>query len=330
MENGIFDVIVAGGGPAGATAAHDCAVRGLKTLLIDRKGRIKPCGGAIPTRLIRDFDIPPDIIKARIGAARIVAPSGHDVAMEIGDIGFVGMVDREDFDPFLRRRAVEAGAELIAATLKAVDEAADGSISVDVELKGGHSLTLRSSVLIGADGANSTVRRIVFGRHKAPRYVFAYHEIVATPANPAEGAFHPERCDVIYDGRVSPDFYGWVFPHGAQSSIGCGTAHKGHDLKAATRTLRERSGLAEARTIRREGAPLPLKPMRRWDNGRNVVLAGDAAGPLPAKASITRCLQAGFARKPLPKRSGAGIARHYARLAGASCANMAASSWSSA
>ena len=31
-------------------------------------------------------------------------------------------------------------------------------------------------------------------------------------------------------------------------------------------------------TIRREGAPIPMKPLRKWDNARNVVLAGDAAG----------------------------------------------------
>ena len=30
--------------------------------------------------------------------------------------------------------------------------------------------------------------------------------------------------------------------------------------------------------MRREGAPIPLKPLRRWDNGRDVLLAGDAAG----------------------------------------------------
>ena len=38
------------------------------------------------------------------------------------------------------------------------------------------------------------------------------------------------------------------------------------------------TGLADANTIRREGAPIPMKPLRRWDNGRDVVLAGDAAG----------------------------------------------------
>ena len=40
----------------------------------------------------------------------------------------------------------------------------------------------------------------------------------------------------------------------------------------------ERSGLAALETVRHEGAPIPLKPLRRWDNGRDIVLVGDAAG----------------------------------------------------
>ena len=83
---------------------------------------------------------------------------------------------------------------------------------------------------------------------------------------------------MIYDGRISPDFYGWVFPHGGQASVGMGTGVRGVDLKAATAALRAGAGLAGCETIRREGAPIPLQPLPRWDNGRDVVLAGDAAG----------------------------------------------------
>jgi geranylgeranyl reductase len=36
--------------------------------------------------------------------------------------------------------------------------------------------------------------------------------------------------------------------------------------------------MADAQTVRREGAPIPMKPLPRWDNGRDVVVAGDAAG----------------------------------------------------
>jgi geranylgeranyl reductase len=77
---------------------------------------------------------------------------------------------------------------------------------------------------------------------------------------------------------MSPDFYGWVFPHGNTASIGTGSADKGFSLRNATALVREAAGLANAETLRREGAPIPLKPLKYWDNGRNVVLAGDAAG----------------------------------------------------
>jgi geranylgeranyl reductase len=90
--------------------------------------------------------------------------------------------------------------------------------------------------------------------------------------------YDPKRCDVIYDGVVSPDFYGWVFPHGKSASVGMGTGVDGTDLKAATQLLRESAGLTECETIRKEGAPIPLKPLDKWDNGRDLVLAGDAAG----------------------------------------------------
>ena len=43
-----FDVVVVGGGPAGATVASDLAKSGHSVMLLDRAGRIKPCGGAIP------------------------------------------------------------------------------------------------------------------------------------------------------------------------------------------------------------------------------------------------------------------------------------------
>ena len=83
---------------------------------------------------------------------------------------------------------------------------------------------------------------------------------------------------MVYDGRISPDFYGWVFPHGSQASVGMGSMVREVDLKKATADLREASGLTNCETIRKEGAPIPLKPLARWDNGRDVVLAGDAAG----------------------------------------------------
>ncbi|MFN7596586.1 MAG: FAD-dependent oxidoreductase, partial [Cereibacter sp.] len=99
----IHDVIVVGGGPSGATAAEDLARAGARVALLDRAGRIKPCGGAIPPRLIQDFHIPDSQIVARINTARMISPTGRAVDIAIEN-GYVGMVDREHFDAFLRDR----------------------------------------------------------------------------------------------------------------------------------------------------------------------------------------------------------------------------------
>jgi geranylgeranyl diphosphate/geranylgeranyl-bacteriochlorophyllide a reductase len=296
-----YDVIVVGGGPAGAVAAEWLAKRGHSVLLADREGRVKPCGGAIPTKAIRDFAIADSEIKARIGAARIIAPSGKSIDMAIGDIGYVGMVDRDTFDPYLRERAAAAGASRFTGTFKTLEYRADGAAIATFEAKtaGHEQVHVSARAIIGADGAKSPVRRAALGVDSTPKYVMAYHEVIEAPVRADGDRYHPARCDVIYEGSVSPDFYGWVFPHGKQASIGCGTAHKDFDMKAATADLRARAGLAEARTIRREGAPLPLKPLRRWDDGRAVLLAGDAAGVVAPS-------------------SGEGI--YYAMLAGEMCA----------
>ena len=270
-----YDVFVVGGGPSGATAAEDIARRGHRVALLDRAGRIKPCGGAIPPRLIADFAIPDAQIVARIQTARMISPTGRAVDIPIEN-GFVGMVDREDFDEYLRVRAAGAGAKRLTGTFLRIEHDAGGTLVVWRDKATGAERSSRTRLVIGADGARSAVARAEVPGGDTIPYVIAYHEIIKAP--PANDHYNPMRCDVIYDGRISPDFYGWVFPHGKSVSVGMGTEVDGIDLKQATADLRAMSGLTDCETIRREGAPIPLKPLDRWDNGRDVVLAGDAAG----------------------------------------------------
>ncbi|MEO1613886.1 MAG: FAD-dependent oxidoreductase, partial [Pseudomonadota bacterium] len=78
-----YDVVVVGGGPSGATAAERLAHSGRKVAMIDRDGRIKPCGGAVPPRLIKDFEIPDSQIVARIKTARMISPTSRQVDIPI-------------------------------------------------------------------------------------------------------------------------------------------------------------------------------------------------------------------------------------------------------
>lgn len=295
-----FDVVVVGGGPAGATAARSLAQRGRKVLLLDRAGRIKPCGGAVPPQLLVDFDIPRDVLEAEVSGARMVSPSARTVDMPIPK-GFVGMVDRGHFDEWLRERSARSGVVRVSGTFLRLGDSDGSSVelfyrekkkkngraSADGSSTGGQGDTatneqcVRARFVIGADGARSAVgRQAVAGADKL-KTVYAYHEIIATPAAVASGTddkVDRTRCDVVYDGELSPDFYSWVFPHGDTISVGTGTAVKGQSIRGSVTALRKRIGLDEAMTVRTEGAPIPMKPLGRWDDGKHVLLCGDAAG----------------------------------------------------
>jgi geranylgeranyl diphosphate/geranylgeranyl-bacteriochlorophyllide a reductase len=147
---------------------------------------------------------------AKITTARMISPTGRMVDIPIEN-GFVGMVDREHFDEYLRA-APRGGGRALTGTFLRIERDKRRHPCRLARQGVGRGTPVGHALVIGADGARSVVARAeVPGGSKIP-YVIAYHEIIAAPPRPT---MIPTRCDVIYDGRISPDFYGWVFPHGA-------------------------------------------------------------------------------------------------------------------
>ena len=141
---------------------------------------------------------------------------------------FVGMVDRDEFDPWLRDRAGRAGADVVAGVFKSLCYEGDlVSLTYQTKDDNPRTETVTARSVIGADGARSAVARATIPDAEKTPWVLAYHEIIEVPEHQNWDAYDPDRCDVWYQGRLSPDFYAWVFPHGRNASIWRGQRAQG-------------------------------------------------------------------------------------------------------
>ena len=193
--------------------------------------------------------------------------------MPIQPGGFVGMVDRDVFDEYLRVCARPSAAP---RACKARSSASSGRPAptppcITWTAPAPSNPCTRASV-IGADGAVSAVgKQNVPG---LPHHVFAYHEIIRAPANDFDAAC----CDVYYDGEYSPDFYAWIFPHGDTVSVGTGSAKKGFSLRGSVRCPAPQDGSGRHADPALRGGAAAAASAETLGQRTDVVLAGDAAG----------------------------------------------------
>jgi flavin-dependent dehydrogenase len=131
----MWDVIVAGAGPAGAVTAHVLSRAGYRILLADRlAGKGRKIGETLPgaaVRLLRSFGLPvPDDGGPHVRVGGLLS-SWNSPALTASDClrdpyGCSWRLDRERFDADLRRAAIEAGANWRRTDVSSLQKVAGG------------------------------------------------------------------------------------------------------------------------------------------------------------------------------------------------------------
>lgn len=283
MSSTFYDVIIAGGGPAGSTAGYILSKAGLKVLIIDKSKfpRKKLCGGLITYKTIRllervfgetassldekgIIDFESDIYEIR-NKHNIISKGTTSIPLRF--------VERYDYDNFLLQKALNTGANII-----------EGERIVSIDILKSMAVTLsgqkfEAKIIIGADGVNSTIRNNfpvdLFGREDWKGNVASAHEIFVHRDNTGSQFAHP----VIFFGFIDWG-YAWIFPGQNRVKIGiCGLKSKNNKrLIASFRDFLSTIGLTGADDQIISSYVLPYGSFLPSPIFRNLLLVGDAAG----------------------------------------------------
>ena len=201
------DILIVGGGPAGATLAKELANAGVQNLLLQRNFDFKkPCGGGIRLDAFKEFAIDTALIQKSVTSVALVY---RDKCVEV-DITEtpIAIVDRVAFDSSLRVAARSAGSELLEGSF--VSFIKDGDFFISKVLLVNEYIYIKSRHIVAADGVNSKLRRVVNG-DSVPSLLTSYTDITQSSY---------EMCEFHFGQDVAKEYYAWAFPHAGGSNIG--------------------------------------------------------------------------------------------------------------
>lgn len=287
-----YDVVIIGGGPAGSACALQLSKSGLTVALFDKEvyPRDKVCGDAIPGptfkmmdkinaewgRALRAFHA-----KEEIRISRCYVPNGKSFAIHWKAYSYNSK--RIDFDNFLMSLVRENTTTEVfeMKRLKSLQVESDGVICHFLD-----QTTCKAKIVIGADGANSVVKRYVHQSKSHKKYTCAAVRMYAQNVSGMEHATN----EFYYLKNYLPGYL-WIFPlsNGAVN-IGFGLQFNGESAQKKELNLRETLlQIIEHEPLIKErfaslkvlddvkGFGLPMYDGKREISDERILITGDAA-----------------------------------------------------
>ena len=238
-----FDVVVVGGGPAGAIAARDLARSGQKVAVVDGSHpREKACGGGLTGRALERIPF------ARADGLSIETvcfeAGGRAVRVALPDVSHLRVYSRAALDASLLREAQDGGADVIASRVTGfVRHAKTWTVRTPLG-------DAQAPWLLGADGAGGVVRKQVFRP-------FERSQISIAAGSYVDGVEMREIAIAFID---TPRGYLWSFPRHGHLAVGtCAQADEttADEMHRVTDAWLDRYAPAQGRARRRYAWPIP-------------------------------------------------------------------------
>src|SRR5262245_5762292 len=291
----VADVVVVGGGPAGAAAAITLAAAGRDVTIIDKAvfPRDKCCGDGLTTLALRELEtlgFDPAVVTdwQRVDGAVLRSPSGREVTVPLpsGPGTFAAVVPRPQLDAALLDVAAKAGATVLEGhgfdgTLAHHAHHAHHADHAELGVDGRAPITAR--YVVAADGMWSPVRKAA--GLVEPGYLGEWHAFRQYASGVTGSA--SVHLHVWFEADFLPG-YAWSFPlPGGRANLGFGVlrdgVHRGKDMKRQWAGLVERPhirhalGPAAMLEDRHSAWPIPARIDRAHLARGRVLLTGDAA-----------------------------------------------------